>query len=728
MKTPERWARVDAILQDALDLPEVERSSLLARECGGDDSLRHEVLELLEADGRAGAFLGGPTGPAGVPAVRPVGEQIGSYRLEGLLGRGGMSTVYLAARADGAFDRQVALKVLEPGLFSAEVRQRFDIERRILARLEHPLIARLLDGGTTADGSPYLVMERIEGRPIDRYCREESLSVRERVALLKKVCQAVTWAHRNLIVHRDLKPGNVLITAEGEPRLLDFGIAKLLEPSAFDVAADQTRSQLRLMSPAYASPEQIAGGAITTATDVWALGTLAYEVLTGVRPFGTPATLEELFASRRIEPELPSRRAEAEDAGQRDAVRRQLRGDLDTIVLKALRLEPERRYGTARELGADLERYLGGQAIAARADALLYRAGKLVRRHRLLAATVAASLLVIFSLVVGLALQARRLRLERDTAREVMELFVGTFGEDGGTRGEGITARQVLEKSEPEIRRRLAGQPELLGRLLIAIGRVYRDLGRLAEGRSRLEEARRLLSEAGPPRELHSALLDLGVLEHTAGDYRRAETLYREALDLARRELGENDPAAANDLAHLGRLAFARHRPQDALEPLLAAIPILERDPGRPYGEIAFTHASLGGAYRKLGRFDEAEASLRRALAVATENEVLPYLFVLYSDHALLESDRGNFGAAVEEFGRSIAGLERAMGARHGFTAKVRVNLCQTLRRRGDLSEAERVCRQGLADLLVAAGPGHEETRSAQDELALVLRDQSKKR
>lgn len=704
-------------------MSEEERSGFLAEECDGHDSLLGEVLELLEADRNAGAFLGGSGGPG---AVRPPGERIGSYRLERLLGRGGMSSVYVAARADGAFEPHVALKVMEHAGFKADWRQRFHVERRVLARLEHPLIARLLDGGTTGDGCPYLVMELVEGRPIDRYCTEEHLTVRERIALLRKVCEAVAWVHRNLIVHRDLKPGNVLVTAQGEVRLLDFGIAKLLEPSAFDISVEETRSQLRLMSPAYASPEQISGGTITTATDVWALGVLTYEVLTGLRPFGTFSSLSELEASRRKEPELPSRCAEAADIPLRAALRRQLRGDLDTIVLKALRMEPERRYGTAEELAADLGRYLEGLPVAARPDSLPYRAGKLVRRHALTVATTAASLLLILSLVIGLAVQARRLRAERDKAREAVGLLANVLSQAAGKPGEQLTVREVLQKAEPQLRHRLAGQPHLLAMLLGAIGSVYNDLGSYGEARRLLEEGLRLATEAGQPHEQHAAATGLGVLEQTVGSFERAEALYRQALELARQEHGMAHPDTAAVLAHLGALAVFRDKPREALEPLLAATAILDRAGARRWEEDnnmnAFAHASLGGAYRKLGRLDEAERSLRRAVAIATENEIHPYLFVLYNDTALVQSDRGNVAASIDAFGRSLEGLEAEMGPEHPFTAKVRANLCRARERMGDVSAALPLCRKAHSDLLAALGPEHNETRYAQTQLSQVLR------
>jgi serine/threonine-protein kinase len=722
MSGTERWVRVDALLQQALDLSEQERSAFLARECGGDDSLQREVLELLDADRKAGAFLGGAGDAGGPGAVRASGERVGPYRLERLLGRGGMSSVYLAARADGAFERRVALKVLEQGAIKADWRQRFHIERQVLARLEHPLIARLLDGGTTADGCPYLVMELVEGRPIDRYCSEQDLTVRERIALLRKVCEAVAWAHRNLIVHRDLKPGNVLVTGTGEARLLDFGIAKLLEPSAFDLSVEETATQLRLMSPGYASPEQITGGTITTATDVWALGVVAYEVLTGVRPFGSPSSLSELEASRRKEPELPSRCAEAADVQRRAALRRQLRGDLDTIVLKALRAEPERRYGTAEELGADLGRYLEGLPVAARPDGLLYRAGKLVRRHALPVAMAAASLLVILSLVVGLALQAGRLRTERDKAREAIELLAEVLRQDGGKQGEEMTVRQALQKAEPGLRRRLADQPHLLALMLTTIGSVYHDLGSYAEARPPLEEARHLATQAGQLHEHHGAALTLGLLEQTVGSYDRAEALYREALDVARREHGPSHQDVAAALAHLGCLAYQREKPQEGLAPLQAAVAIFDRPGERPnYNMAAFAHASLGGVYQLLGRPDEAEGNVRRAFAIATENDIRPYRFILENDIATLQVGRGDFAAALDGFGRSIRGLEAEMGPKHPNTAHVRVNLCRALEKSGDLSGAVPVCRQAYADLLAAFGPEHAETRWAQERLSQVL-------
>jgi serine/threonine-protein kinase len=722
MTTPDRWTRVDALFQAALDLPEDARARFVSQECGQDPSVLHDVLELLEADRHAARFLEG-SGASRIPTEREPGTRIGSYRLERLLGRGGMSAVYLAVRADGAFDRRVAVKVMEQAGVGVDWRKRFQVERQVLARLEHPLIARLLDGGTTEDGCPYLVMELVEGRTIDRYCREEMLAVRERVALLRKVCEAVAWAHRNLIVHRDLKPSNVLVGADGTVRLLDFGIAKLLEPAAFDLAVDDTRSQIRVMSPSYASPEQIAGGVITTATDVWTLGLLAYEVLTGRRPFGTAGSLAELEASRRVEPELPSRCAEATDPQQRRTVRGQLRGDLDTIVLKALRAEPERRYGTAEELGADLERYLAGQPVAARPDTFLYRAGKLVRRHAAAFSIAAIGSLVVVSLVIGLAFQAARLRAERDRAREAMNLLSYVLRQDPSKPGGELTLREAFQRGEPQIRRQLAGQPHLLSIMLGTMGGIYQDLGRYAEARPVFEEALQLARQAGELHELHGALLSLGVLEQTVGSSDRAETRFRESLEVARKEHGRSHPDVAGPMIELGALVLYQDKPKDTIDLLVPALQMLEGTTSEGHAQgRAYGRAMLSEAYRKLGRLDEAESTLRQAIAIATEYDLHPYVSVLHGHLARIAQDRGDLDRAAEGFVRALQGLEPELGADHPITATMRVGLCEVRRGQGDSAGALPLCRKAVADLR-AARPDHPETRQAQELLSKVESD-----
>jgi non-specific serine/threonine protein kinase/serine/threonine-protein kinase len=403
---PGDWQRVKSIFQEALDRTPETREAFLAVACGDDVDLRRDVQSLLAAESEAGRFLSRPAIPSS-PAPDLEGRRVGPYRVQERIGQGGMGVVYRALRDDDVFHKTVALKLVQ-GAADPEQPARLARERQILARLQHPNIATILDGGTTDEGQAYLVMEYVDGQPIDRYCDERALSTRERLILFHTVCAAVHYAHQNLVVHRDLKPANVVVTADGQPKLLDFGIAKLLA-GGIDPDQAPTATLLPMMTPEYASPEQVRGQPITTASDVYSLGVVLYELLAGERPYLVRAdSLEEIVrAVCETEPRLPSAAVQSASATATRSPA-ELRGDLDTIVLKAMRKEPSRRYLSALELGEDIRRHLAGLPVLARKDTVRYRLTKFVGRHRTAAAAAA---LVLVSLVGGLVATVRQARI-----------------------------------------------------------------------------------------------------------------------------------------------------------------------------------------------------------------------------------------------------------------------------------------------------------------------------
>jgi serine/threonine protein kinase/tetratricopeptide (TPR) repeat protein len=450
---PDTWQQMKRVFHAALDLRPEEREAFLARECKGNKELLLQVVRLLRSHNDAGLFLVSPAmveagvalddgGSRSAPEPERVGQRIGPYEIIREVGHGGMGTVFLAIRADDQYRKQVAIKLVNRGMDTDLILRRFMMERQILANLEHPNIARLLEGGSTLDGLPYFVMEYIEGEPITDYCDGQGFNTTERLELFRQVCSALQYAHQNLVVHRDIKPSNILVTSEGVPKLLDFGIAKLLSPGWAEETGEATASMVRLMTPEYASPEQFRGLAITTASDVYSLGVVLYELLSGHHPFrltGRPSD-ELAQLSSREEPPKPSkaiaesglRNAESTanssaDFGLRNAESKtnlkseirnpkSLRGDLDNIVLKALRKEPERRYASVQELSEDIRRHLHGLPVIASPDTFSYRTRKFVQRHRV---GVVAAAVVVMALLVATAIttwQARVARRERDRA------------------------------------------------------------------------------------------------------------------------------------------------------------------------------------------------------------------------------------------------------------------------------------------------------------------------
>jgi eukaryotic-like serine/threonine-protein kinase len=580
------WERQKDLFEAALALAPAQRGTFLDEACGGDGGLRRAVEELLDAHGEAGGFLSGPieldtvTGEPGGTGAVP--ERIGPYQILDTIAHGGMGTVYRAVRVDDAFRKTVALKLVR-GRQPHSFERRFRQEREILARLQHPNIATVLDGGTTENGQPYLVMEYLDGRPITDFCASRGLGTGARVALFRSVCDAVQYAHQNLVIHRDIKPANVLVDAHGVPKLLDFGIAKLLA-SGVESDIAPTATVLPLMTPEYASPEQVKGQPVTTASDVYSLGVLLYELLAGRRPYDVPTdSLEGIVqAVCETEPRAPSEIVASS--------RPELRGDLDTIVLKALRKEPERRYRTAHELSEDLRLHLEGLPVAARADTIRYRTGKFVRRHR---TGVAAAVLVTASLVGGIVSTTRQARLaERrfDEARRLIHTLIfdlqpkmsavpGTTALRKDLIESTLTYLEALARDagdDPALLRELAASYVQLARVQGIPGEA--NVGNLQAARRTLEAAERLVErlltlDPDGPESLREAVLverALALSFEAEGLYPPAQQHARRAVELATRSVSiRPDFVARRDLADAYRTlancsdsldAFARSR------------------------------------------------------------------------------------------------------------------------------------------------------------------------
>lgn len=745
----DRWARADAIFSAALDLAAAERGAFVARECAGDGELRALVERLLAHASEEDSWLA-PGGGLSTTAVRSldpgtgheeessrlVGRMVGRYRVVRELGRGGMAVVYLAERADGEFEQQVALKLIKRGIDTDEVVRRFARERQILARIRHPHIARLLDGGTTDDGSPYFAMERVEGVPIDRYCEENGLSVRARLGLFLDVARAVAHAHRNLVVHRDIKPSNILVTGEGEVKLLDFGIARLLAPDEGD--PELTRTRARLLTPAFASPEQIRGESVTTASDVFQLGVLLYRMLTGTSPHRAAQDDMDSLAKAIVEdpPTIPSRAAAESGA---PALRRELSGDLDTILLMALRKEPERRYASVSALIDDVERTLAGHPVSARPDTWSYRTGKFVGRHR--AAVAFAGLLA--TLLVGFSIhstfQARRIARERDranreavAAERVSEFLVDLFkvSDPETARGETITVREVLDEGARRVGQELEGQPAVRARLMDTIGRVYQNLGLFAEARPLLTDAldlrRGSLGETS--REAVESLAHVAWLEEEGGDYDAAEPLYREALAIEVARNGEEHArvaAAKNNLA----LLLYRKGEHEAAETLhREALATRRRLLAPDDPALADSLSNLGLLVERTGDAKQAEALHREALAVrrAAFGETHPHVAISLDNLGRSLHVQERMPEAEAEFERALEMRRALFGEAHAEVAESLNNLASVRFLQGDLAGAEEMFREVVAIDRRRLGLDHPDTATSTNNLAFVMMQQSR--
>jgi serine/threonine-protein kinase len=701
-----RAAEVERFFLEALDRPAPERQAFLDDVCA-DAEVRAEVGSLLAAHDAAGEFL--ETADATRAAAlldseeEPPDARFGPYRLMQEIGRGGMGVVYRAERADGQFEQQVALKVLKRGMDSDEILRRFLVERQILARLQHAHIARLLDGGVGQNGQPYYVMEYVEGRPLSDHCNERRLSIEARLELFVHVCEAVQYAHQQLVVHRDLKPSNILVTAGGEVKLLDFGIAKLLDPAA---GVTRTEARLSLATPEYGAPEQMRGEPVTTAADIYALGVVLYELLAGRRPYRfaerTPEQILEVVST--VEPVRPSTAAPAR-------LRRRLRGDLDTIVLKALRKEPERRYGSAEALLEDVRRHLAGLPVRARPDTLAYRTAKFARRHAIALGAVG---LVIASLAIGLGIAVRQTRLARREATRaaevqklVTEIFEVTDPEEA--RGESVTARELLDRAAERVDQGLDTQPDMRAEMKHVIGTLFFKLGlyerALTQHEAALEARRELFGSTAA--EVAESLEGLGEVCISTGDYERAERAYREALAMRRELEGESSEAVAGVLDSLGLVLAEQGKYAEAEQLQRRALAIHRAAAaGGESREVATALSNLGLTLRWAGDFDAAEPLHREALEMKRR--------VFGADHpevgwamehlGVWLGQRGDYAAAEPLLVGALEILERVHGESHPEVALVTNNLAKMYLVSGDPRTAEPLFRRALATNIAIYG------------------------
>jgi eukaryotic-like serine/threonine-protein kinase len=715
--TGERWSRAKDLFDRALDKEPGERGAFLAAACEGDDDLRAEVESLLAAHEDAEGFLA--TGQPGGLLERGEGDaarvgRAGPYWLLGLIGRGGMGDVYRAVRDDDHFKKVVAVKLVRPDVMSDVVLGRFRAERQILAGLEHPGIARLLDGGATEDGRPFLVMEYVEGTRIDAYVASRGLDTRTRLELFRAVCAAVQYAHQNLVVHRDLKPANILVSPEGTPKLLDFGVAKLLDPA---LAGEATATLFAPLTPAYASPEQVRGEIITTSSDVYSLGVVLYELLTGRRPHvlteSGPLALQQAICEQ--EPARPSLTA------------RSLPADVDDIVLKALRKEPAHRYATAEALSEDVRRHLEGLPVLARKGTVGYRTSKFVRRNRAAVFLGAAVLALVVGFAVTMAVQARRLAQERDKAQRVTAFLLDVFrlSDRGQTRGTAVTARELLDRGTARIRGELQEQPEVRGTLLDTMGRAYAGLGLYDQAAPLLREALATRRQAlGPEHaDVLATLNALGNLEYDQGDYPRAEDTLREALALKRKTHGAEHPEVARALNSLGSVRLRRGDLAGAQALYSESLEMRRRLLGPDHPDVARSLHNLALVAHDLGDLAQAEALHRESLAVKRRihGEAHPDVARSLTNLATVLYSRGDFTGAVSLLRDGLERQRKLLGPDHPDVGRSLNNLANVLLERGDYAEAEPLYRESVAIGRKALGGDHAELAISLDNLGVVL-------
>jgi len=706
--TPEQWQRVEELFLELNEAAPAIQQTRLEEEEG---VVAEEVRRLLGAGSEISARIGQAVEAEARAAARGVaaGDRAGPYRIVRLLGRGGMGEVWLGERADGEFEQQVALKVIRG--WGENVGERFRQERQILAGLEHPYIARLLDGGETEHGVSYLAMEYVDGLPIDRYCTEQRLDVRQRVELFLKVCAAVDYAHGKLLLHRDLKPGNILVDKQGNPRLLDFGIAKLL-------TSDETLTGTggAVMTPEYASPEQVRGEALGTTSDVYSLGVLLYEILSGQRPYVVRDSSPGAIFAAVCETEIPLASRLAGDA----SVERLLRGDLDDILLMALRKEPSRRYGSVRELAEDLKCYLTEKPVRARAGEWQYRAGKFLRRHR--AGVAAASIGVVLAMGFTAANirevrrtdEARRVaEVEKARAEAVSGFLVETFGAArpvGEKTGQAVTARELLDAGAERVSKQLKDQPEAMATVLATMALAYQGLGLPKQALPLAEQAREIRAglAQGSKKELGIVAAQVAHYALGMGDLELSEKRILEAIEVlgpladAKVDLSKARLSLAYIREDQGRLGEAEALHRENLR-LLAELF------GEPYAERSGANLALAGLLKRQGKMREAEAMLLRYIARLEARfgkedldlgKAINNLGILYIDSA-------RYQEASKLLERTLKIRQNLLGPSHTETARVMANLATSLSAQGKYDAGLKLFDEAEKTFLKAHGEQH---------------------
>jgi serine/threonine-protein kinase len=711
--SPEQWQVLSPYLDRALTLSKQERTLWLQSLRTGNPEIADMLRGLLDehlAAVEEGYLEKGPALPLdnGAP-----GETIGAYRLISIIGHGGMGTVWLAERNDGRFERKAAVKFLNLALAGRGLEQRFKREGAILGRLSHVNIAELLDAGVTATGQPYLVIEHVEGEPIDHYCDQRRLSIDQRIKLFLDVVAAVAHAHANLVIHRDIKPPNVLVSKDGQVKLLDFGIAKLLEGEGqAAVATMLTHEAGAPLTPEYAAPEQITGSPVTTATDVYALGVLLYLLLTGLHPArqGPHSPADLLKAIIELEPKPPSNvvtpytERTFTSASNRnttpDRLGRRLRGELDTIVIKALKKNPQERYASVSAFAEDLQRYLRDEPIHARPDTFAYHAGKFVRRHRVAVSLAMAVVVAVIAGLIGTLVQARTARLqrdaairERDRANRVTDFMISTFkvSDPAQSNVNNLTAREILDKASKQIDTEMAKDPEAQARMMYVMGEVYDSLGLFSQAQALLTRAldlqRRVLGPDDP--QALTTLSHMAVVLTEEGNYLEAEKLQREAFVAQTRILGPEHPDTISSMARLATILTLQ---------------------GQNVEGVKLKREAFAISRRALGPEDPETLKMANSLVA-----------VLWQ-----QGDNQLYGEAEQVQRDAIDREKRVLGPEHPDTLNGMINLGVIMRRMGRYAEAEKIYRETLAIHSRVLGPEHPDTVVLRQSLAIAIAKQKR--
>jgi len=744
------WKKVQELFEQALNLESSKRELFLKTECGENNDLYNEVSSLLEADEELHPVLSKKASEIinSEEKINFIGQNIGSYKIVEEIATGGMGTVFLAERSDGFFEQKVALKVVKPGLSTIPIIRRFQHERQILANLHHPNIARLYDGGVTEDRRPFFTMEFVDGIPIDEYCDKKKLTINERLKLFIKVCETVQYAHNNLVIHRDLKPNNILIQKDGNIKLLDFGISKVLsaESETSDIPTI-TQAEINLLTPEYSSPEQIKNSNISVSTDVYSLGLILYKLLTGKsahefqsysfveyekvvceksiqRPSTVYAKLNEINSEVPIFEIFENRKT------NRGKLAKKLNGDLDNICMMALRKEPERRYASVEMLAYDIERYLANLPILARKESFLYVAQKFINRHK--AAVTAA--IALFFIVNGLILfYTFQLKAERDKAQieakkseQVASFLQNLFlvSDPNESKGETITAREILDRGATRLIVGLDEEPEIKSQLLNTIGNVYSNLGLFDSAEEIFLKIKSYPNiESIDDETFFKSMINLGRLYRLKGEYNLAKEILFATLEKCKKSLSENHPIIAECLSNLGGYYYETGIYDTSRIYYDKSEILFRKNFGNEHEKIASTLNAIAALVFEQGDLDKSDSLYREALRIEIKlkGEIDAGVATNQNDLGMVLRHKGEFEESRILYEKALATRLKLFGDQHPDVAHTYNHLSRLYYNQNLYDEAEPLARKALDIRIKIFDQDHPEITASRSSLAGVL-------
>lgn len=727
----ERLNRIKELFEEVSKLSADQRELYLTNKSLDDPELKEEIISLFESLKNSKDFLEEPLNlfeQNKISFTDPyIGRQIGNYFIDGEAGVGGMGTVYTGKRNDKEFEQKVAIKILKQGITSEYILKRFKIERQTLANLQHPNIARLLDGGRTTDGLPYIVMEYIDGIPITQYCKEYKLSIQQSLNLFREVCSAVQYAHQNLVIHRDIKPGNILVTKDGIPKLLDFGIAKLVKEELVDFSDGLTKTGMWYLTPEYASPEQIKGEKITTASDVYSLGVLLYQILTGVQPYkiinNSPASISKVITEEAVVKPSEKLKQTLITTNKNKILLeknyKHLKGDLDNIVLKAMNKDPLRRYVSVEQFSEDIRRYLVGLPVTAQKDSSVYRLSKFIKRHKFGFTSSVAFIFLLIASLITITWQANIASKERDIAKletqkvETVNNFLQEMlsSVDPNEVGKDVKVYDMLKKASEKVGKDFGSHPEIEASLRKTIGKTLINLSEYEEAKPHLIKSFEINKKVFGRNSYQSAesLHELALYYHWISNLLTADSLYKESISIFRMNSDSPPRAVASVLNNYGTLLQDQSRFDESLKYFYDAYDIFVKNFGSDDRDVASTANNIAMSLEALNELDRAMEYYNKSLNIYLKKygSDRPEISTIYNNLAYIYISKNDFVTAENYFKKSLELKIKTLGENHSLVGLAYMNLGAVQYTTKKLTEAEKNILTSISIFKQSLGKEH---------------------